>query len=97
MIQMLTILTQRELFLLIIGVVTYVALFVVTWQNSRRKMLLLQERLDKVKALQTTLDVEQNKQKIEDRYRRLDRTDLKDFCYLCTHETKRHIQRREFY
>ena len=66
MIQMLTILTQRELFLLIIGVVTYVALFVVTWQNSRRKMLLLQERLDKVKALQTTLDVEQNKQKIEE-------------------------------
>ena len=66
MIQMLTILTQRELFLLIIGVVTYVALFVVTWQNSRRKMLLLQERLDQVKALQTTLDVEQNKQKIEE-------------------------------
>ena len=51
---------------MIIGVVTYVALFVVTWQNSRRKMLLLQERLDKVKALQTTLDVEQNKQEIEE-------------------------------
>jgi hypothetical protein len=32
-----------------------------------------------------------------DRYRRLDRTNLTDFCYLCTHETKRHIQRREFY
>ena len=31
------------------------------------------------------------------RYRRLDRTNLADFCYLCTHETKRHIQRREFY
>ena len=31
------------------------------------------------------------------RYRRLDRTNLTDFCYLCTHETKRHIQRREFY
>ena len=36
-------------------------------------------------------------QELADRYRRLDRTDLKDFCYLCTHETKRHIQRREFY
>ena len=61
-----TILTQRELFLLIIGAVTYVALFVVTWQNSRRKVLLLQQRLDKVRAMQETQDVEANKQKIEE-------------------------------
>lgn len=61
-----TILTQRELFLLIIGAVTYVALFVVTWQNSRRKVLLLQQRLDKVRAMQETQNVEANKQKIEE-------------------------------
>ncbi len=59
-----TILTQRELFLIIIGVVTYVALFVVTWQNSRRKVLLLQERLEKVRTMQEMQDVEANRQKI---------------------------------
>lgn len=64
--QMTTILTQRELFLLIIGAVTYVALFVVTWQNSRRKVLLLQDRLDKVRAMQEVADVERNRQKIEE-------------------------------
>lgn len=61
-----TILTQRELFLIIIGTVTYIALFVVTLQNSRRKMLLLQERLNKVKALQSEQDVEGNRRKIEE-------------------------------
>ncbi|WP_027449618.1 hypothetical protein [Xylanibacter brevis] len=64
--QMLTILPQRELFLVIIGAVTYVALFVVTWQNSRRKVLMLQERLDKVRAMQEVADVEANRQKIEE-------------------------------
>jgi regulator of replication initiation timing len=64
--QLMTILTQRELFLLIIGAVTYIALFVVTWQNSRRKVLLLQERLDKVRAMQEVADVESNRQKIEE-------------------------------
>ena len=48
----LTILTDRELFLIIIGSVTYVALFVVTVQNSRRKVLQLQERLNKVRMMQ---------------------------------------------
>ena len=66
MIQMMTILPQRELFLVIIGAVTYVALFVVTWQNSRRKVLMLQERLDKVRAMQEVADVEANRQKIEE-------------------------------
>ena len=66
MIQMLTILTERELFLLIIGAVTYAALFVVTWQNSRRKVLLLQERLNKVHAMQETQDIEANREKIEE-------------------------------
>ena len=49
---MLAILTDRELFLLVIGSVTYVALFVVTIQNSRQKVLQLQERINKVRALQ---------------------------------------------
>lgn len=64
--QLLTILTQRELFLLIIGAVTYMALFVVTWQNSRRKVLLLQERLDRVRTMQEVADVEANIKKIEE-------------------------------
>ena len=64
--QMLMILTQREMFLLIIGALTYMALFVVTWQNSRRKVLSLQERLDKVRAMQEVADVEANRQKIEE-------------------------------
>ena len=64
--QMLMILTQRELFLLVIGALTYMALFVVTWQNSRRKVLSLQERLDKVRAMQEVADVEANRQKIEE-------------------------------
>lgn len=64
--QLMVILTHRELFLLIIGVVTYVALFVVTWQSSRRKMLMLQERLDKVHAFQKVEDMEANRRKIEE-------------------------------
>lgn len=64
--ELMTIFTQRELFLLIIGTVTYVALFVVTMQNSRRKILLLQERLNKVRAMQETHDVEANQQRIHE-------------------------------
>ena len=37
---------------LLIGIVLYAVLFVVTVQNSRRKVIALQERLDKVRALQ---------------------------------------------
>jgi regulator of replication initiation timing len=62
--QMLTILTNRELFLLIIGTVTYVALFMVMLQSNRRKILLLQERLSKVHTLLDEQDVEANRQKI---------------------------------
>lgn len=64
--QLMTILTQRELFLLIIGTITYVALFVVTWQNSHRKMLMMQDRLNKVQAMQKSEDVEDNRRKIEE-------------------------------
>ena len=49
---LLTILTQRELFLLVLGTITYVALFVVAVQNSRRKILMLEERLKKVRTMQ---------------------------------------------
>jgi len=45
-------LTSREWFLLIIGVVVYIVLFVVTVQNSRRKVLALQERLDRIRSIQ---------------------------------------------
>jgi regulator of replication initiation timing len=65
-----TILTQREVFLLVIGSITYIVLFIVTVQNSRRKILLLRQRLDKVHAIQEENEtkslqrIEQNKVKI---------------------------------
>jgi hypothetical protein len=37
---------------ILIGIVLYAVLFVVTVQNSKRKVLAMQERLDKVRALQ---------------------------------------------
>ena len=58
--------------MLLIGCVTYIALFVVTVQNSRKKMLLLQERLNKVRAMQeeqqatSLLNVEANRKKIDE-------------------------------
>lgn len=52
MITTLTILTDREWFILVLGSVTYVTLFILTIQNSRRKLLLMQERLNKVRAMQ---------------------------------------------
>jgi len=64
--EMTTILTQRELFLLIIATVTYVALFVVAVQNGRRKILQLQERLNKVRNMQEQHDIEANQQKISE-------------------------------
>ena len=70
MIQLMMILTHREIFLLVIGSITYITLFVVTVQNSRRKILLLRQRLDKVHAIQEQQEamslqrIEQNKQKI---------------------------------
>lgn len=80
MILIMTILTQREVFLLVIGTITYIALFVVTVQNSRRKILLLRQRLDKVHAMQeqqeanSQLSIEANRLKIaelEDLLRKL--------------------------
>ena len=65
-----TILTDREWFLLVIGIVTYALLFVLTVQNSRRKVLDLQQRLNKVRAMQEEQQsssqegIEQNRKKI---------------------------------
>ena len=61
---LLTILTQRELFLLVLGTITYVALFVVAVQNSRRKILMLEERLKKVRTIQEEQQA-QDRQHIE--------------------------------
>ena len=67
---LLSILTSRELFLIVFGTVTYIALFVVAVQNSRRKVIDLQERLNKVRAMQELQQtqsqegIEQNRKKI---------------------------------
>ena len=56
--------TPRELFLIILGTAIYIVLFIVTVQNSKRKILSLQERLDKVRAMQEQYDIEMGEQKI---------------------------------
>ena len=43
---------------ILIGIVLYTVLFVVTVQNSKRKVLALQERLDKVRALQESQEAQ---------------------------------------
>ena len=68
--QMLTILTSRETFLIIFSVITYVVLFWLTIQNSRRKILLLRQRLDKVHAMQQEQE-QQSQQSIEQNRRRI--------------------------
>ena len=62
--ELLTIMTSRELFLIILGTAIYIVLFIVTVQNSKRKILSLQERLDKVRAMQEQYDIEMGEQKI---------------------------------
>jgi regulator of replication initiation timing len=68
--QLMMILTHREIFLIIIGSITYIALFIVTVQNSRRKILLLRQRLEKIHSMQEEQEamsmqrIEQNRQKI---------------------------------
>lgn len=57
---------------ILIGIVLYAVLFVVTVQNSRRKVLDLQERLDKVRSLQelqraqSLQNIEQNEERIRE-------------------------------
>ena len=81
MITMLTILTDREWTMLCLGSVVYVSLLIVTILNSRRKVLSLQERLNKVRAMQdeqlstSRQRVEMNRQRIaelEEQKARLD-------------------------
>ena len=62
--ELLTIMTPRELFLIILGTAIYIVLFIVTVQNSKRKILALQDRLDKVRAMQEQYDIEMGEQKI---------------------------------
>ena len=75
--EMLTILTGRETFLIVFSVISYAVLFWVTIQNSRRKILLLRQRLDKVHAMQEEQEqqsqqrIEQNRQKIAELERML--------------------------
>ncbi len=52
------ILTDRELFLLIICTVIYITLFILVIQNNRRKIQLLQSRLDNVHAMQKLAVIE---------------------------------------
>ena len=60
-------LTDREWFLLIIGMVVYAVLFVVTVQNSRRKMMVMHEKirtLQELQQAQSTQSIAQNETKI---------------------------------
>ncbi len=57
---------------MLIGILVYAVLFIVTVQSSRRKVLALQERLDKVRALQeqqhaqSRQNIKQNETKIKE-------------------------------
>ena len=62
--ELLTIMTSRELFLIILGTAIYIVLFIVTVQNSKRKILALQDRLDKVRAMQEQYDLEVGEKKM---------------------------------
>ena len=60
-------LTDREWFLLIIGMVVYAVLFVVTVQNSRRKMMAMHEKirtLQEAQQSQSAQSIAQNEAKI---------------------------------
>jgi regulator of replication initiation timing len=60
-------LTDREWFLLIIGMVVYAVLFVVTVQNSRRKMVAMHEKirtLQEAQQSQSAQSIAQNEAKI---------------------------------
>jgi regulator of replication initiation timing len=64
--ELMTIMTPREWFLIVLGSAIYIVLFIVTVQNSRRKILSLQNRLDKVRAMQEQYDIEANEKKISE-------------------------------
>ncbi len=56
------ILTDRELFLLIICTVFYITLFILVLQSNRRKLQLLQSRLDNIHAMQKMAVMEHRQQ-----------------------------------
>ena len=53
------VLTDRELFLLIICTVFYITLFILVMQNNRKKIQLLQSRLDHIHDMQKMAVIEQ--------------------------------------
>ena len=58
------ILTNRELFLLIICTVFYITLFIMVLQANRRKIQLLQSRLDNIHAMQKMAVIEPRRQDV---------------------------------
>jgi len=58
------VLTDRELFLLIICTVFYITLFIVVLQSNRRKIQLLQSRLDNIHAMQKMAVIEPHRQDV---------------------------------
>ncbi len=58
------ILTDRELFLLIICTVFYITIFILVVQNNRKKIQLLQSRLDNIHAMQKMAVIAQPKQDV---------------------------------
>ena len=56
------ILTDRELFLLIICTVFYITLFIMVLQSNRHKIQLLQSRLDNIHQMQKMAVIEQRTQ-----------------------------------
>ena len=61
---MIMVLTDRELFLLIICTVFYITLFILVLQNNRRKIQLLQSRLDNIHAMQKMAVIEPRRQDV---------------------------------
>ena len=61
---MIMVLTDRELFLLIICTVFYITLFILVLQNNRRKIQLLQSRLDNIHAMQKMAVMEPHRQDV---------------------------------
>lgn len=60
------ILTNRELFLFIVCTVFYITLFILVMQNNRRKIQLLQSRLDNIHAMQKLAVIERNRGDVND-------------------------------
>ena len=58
------VLTDREVFLLIICTVFYITLFILVLQNNRRKIQLLQSRLDNIHAMQKMAVIEPGRQDV---------------------------------